>query len=116
MLLSEVETYTATAMRALIDKYGLTPRPTEDLHATGRAQAADAHGDWDSLIAEMQETFPGYITDFERLEAMAPAEDLPGLRIATAHEVAAVDFLNREAANDPDSTAPLRHFLKTGTA
>ncbi len=116
MLLAEVETYTATAMRALIEKYGLTPRPTEDLHATGRAQAADAHSDWDNLIAEMQETFPGYITDFERLEAMAPAEDLPGLKIATAHEVAAVDFLNREAANDPDSTAPLRHFLKTGTA
>ena len=116
MLLSEVETYTVAAMQSLAEKYGLTPRSTRELHANGHAQAADAPGDWNMLISEMQKTFPQYITDYERLEAMAPTEDLPGLRVVEAHNVAAVDFLNREAGNDPGSSAPLQQFLKTGTA
>ena len=116
-LLSKVETFTAAAMLPLIEKYGLTPRPVSELHVSGQKQAASEVIDWDTLIAKMRQTFPGYIVDFERLEAMAPAtEDLTGLRIATAHEVAAVDFLNREAASDPDSTAPLRQFLSNGSA
>ena len=115
-MLARVEAYTADAMRPLIDKYGLTPRSVDELHASGKAQAAKESNDWRTLMDEMRATYPRYIDDFEKLEAMAPTEDLPGLRIATAHEVAAVDFLNREGANDPDCTAPLRHFLKTGTA
>jgi len=115
MLLAGVEAYTAAVMRPLLDKYGLTPRSEDDLRAAGRAQAANAHGDWRVLIGNMQNTYSAYITAFERLEALAPVEDRPALKIATAHEVVAVEFLNREAANDPDSTAPLHHFLKTGT-
>ncbi|MFK7836511.1 MAG: FAD-dependent oxidoreductase [Sulfitobacter sp.] len=115
-MLAQVETYTAAAMRPLIEKYGLTPRSVDELHASGKAQAAKECDDWQALMDEMRETYPSYIDAFEKLEAMAPTEDLPGLKIATAHEIAAVDFLDREAANDPDYTAPLRHFLKTGTA
>lgn len=116
MLLAQIETYTAKAMQPLLDKYALTPRGVDELHANGRKQARDMPQDWAPLIEDMRRVFPGYITAFERLEAMAPPEDLPALRVATAHEVAAVDFLEREAAGDPDSTAPLRHFLKTGAA
>ena len=66
------------------------------------------------MIDNWRKTFPIYVNDFLRLEAMAPPEDLPALRIATAHEVVAVDYLARAAADDPDPTAPLRHFLATG--
>jgi dimethylamine/trimethylamine dehydrogenase len=115
-LLSEMETYTAAAMKPLVEKYGLSPRSIKELHANGYAQAAKAPVEWDMLIVEMQKTFPQFIVDFERLEAMAPSDDQPGLKVATAHEVAAVDFLNREAANDAASSEPLRSFLKTGVA
>jgi len=114
--LAEIESYTAQAMQPLLEKYALKPRATDMLHANGRRQAEDLPRDWPGLINHMRETFPAYITAFERLEAMAPPEDLPALRVATAHEIAAVSFLEREAEGDPDSIAPLREFLKTGTA
>ena len=115
-MLAEIEGYTAKAMQPLLEKYALKPRATDMLHANGRRQAEDLPRDWPGLINHMRETFPAYITAFERLEAMAPPEDLPALRVATAHEIAAVSFLEREAEGDPDSIAPLREFLKTGTA
>lgn len=115
-LLSQIETFTAAVMWPIVAKYGLTPRSIEELHANGRKQAANSARNWDAVIGYMNAAFPRFIADFERLEAMAPAEDRPALKVATAHEVVAVDFLNRELANDPDSAAPLHHFLKTGTA
>lgn len=115
-MLARVETHTADAMRPLIAKYGLAPRSVEVLHANGRAQAAGAQGDWETLIAEMQRIFPRYIEDFRKLEEMAPQEDRAALGVATAHEVAAVEFLTREGMRDPDSAAPLHRFLRRGTA
>jgi len=115
-LLAEVEAYAAHAVRPLIEAYGLRPRPASELRASGDAQAAEGSAGWDGLIAEMRETFPGYVADFERLEAMAPPEDRAVLKVLTAHEVAAISFLEREAAGDPDSTAPLRRYLETGAA
>jgi dimethylamine/trimethylamine dehydrogenase len=115
-LMAEVETYAAAAVRPLIDKYGLTPEASEKLHETARADAAKDSRDWPALVAEMRQTFPGYINDFERLEAMAPPEDLPLLKILTDHEHAAIDFLEREARGDTASSAPMQHYLKTGTA
>lgn len=111
LLLAEVERATAEAVRPLIDRYGLKPAPVDSLAATGRRQAAEGPQDWDTLIALMLETFPAYVTDFETLERMAPPSDRPLLARMTAHEVAAIDFLNREIAGDPDSTEPLLRFL-----
>ncbi len=115
-LMAEVESFAAAAVQPLLQKYGIVPRGTEDLHRTGREQANEVKENWDGLIAEMRQSFPGYIDDFERLEAMAPASDLPALKVLTAHEVAAIAFLEREAAADPQSADPMQHYLKTGTA
>ncbi|RBI70365.1 NADH:flavin oxidoreductase [Roseovarius sp. TE539] len=115
-LMAKVETHAAAAVLPLLRKYGLCPRPSADLHRTGRAQAAHGPAEWHGLIAEMRRTFPDYIDDFEKLESMAPRADLPVLKVLTAHEVAAIAFLEREVAADPKSTAPMRHYLATGTA
>ena len=115
-LMGKVETFAAAAVRPLLDKYGLTPRATTDLHATGRDQADAEPDDWDTLIAGMRESFPAYIADFKGLEAMAPPEDLPALRTLTDHEFAAIAFLESEAAQTGDTTEPLRRYLDTGTA
>jgi dimethylamine/trimethylamine dehydrogenase len=59
----------------------------------------------------MRAEFPRYISDFKALEAMAPAKDRAILKRMTEHEVAAIAFLEQEAAGDPNSTAPLNAFL-----
>ncbi len=116
-LLADVEIYAARAVKPLLTKYGLTPRDGGELSASGAAQGkADAAKGWDTLIAEMRETFPRYIVDFARLEALAPPEDLPLLKVLTAHEIAAIGFLDREAAGRQDSLAPVEHYLATGRA
>ena len=115
-LVAEVETYAAAAVVPLLEKYALTPNPHEDLLATGRKQAADSPGDFLHFMRKWREEFPGYIDDFEGLEAMAPPEDVPLLKILTDHEHAAIAFLEKELAGEPDSTAPMEQYLKTGTA
>jgi dimethylamine/trimethylamine dehydrogenase len=115
-LMARVENYAAASVFPLLEKYGLTPRPSETLSASGKTQAEDSTTDWSNLIAGMRKTFPGYIDDFEGVEAMAPVEDLPMLKILTAHEVAAIKFLELEAKGEPGSANPMHHYLKTGTA
>ncbi|WP_135500892.1 FAD-dependent oxidoreductase [Roseovarius aestuariivivens] len=115
-LMADVETHAAASVKPLLAKYGLTPRCAQTLRDNGQAQAGSASRDWQSLIADMCETFPAYMNEFHALEAMAPPEDLPALQTLTAHETAAIAFLEREARHDPDSAAPLRQYLKTGTA
>jgi dimethylamine/trimethylamine dehydrogenase len=116
LLLAQVETFAAAAVAPLLARHGLTPLETESLQASGRKQASEAPETWDGMITQMRETFPGYVDDFEGLEALAPPQDLPPLRVLTAHEVAAVAFLEAEAGGAPDSAAPLREYLRTGTA
>jgi dimethylamine/trimethylamine dehydrogenase len=59
----------------------------------------------------MIKTFPAYIPAFEALEQMAPPADRPLLARMTAHEVAAIEFLEREVRGDPASTEPLLQFM-----
>jgi len=115
-LMADVETRAAAAVAPLLQKHGLTPRDRDELHANGRKQAGALKPDYAALIAEWQRDFPEFMDDFEGLEAMAPAEDLPALKVLTAHEVAAIRFLDAEVAGKADSAAPLRTYLETGTA
>ncbi|MEM6375030.1 MAG: hypothetical protein AAF686_02245 [Pseudomonadota bacterium] len=113
VLMGEVERHAAAAVRPLLEKYGLTPRAAADLVQSGVTSARKATGDWTRAIDEMTETFPGYIDDFERLEAMAPSEDRARLNFLTEHEVAAIKFLELEKTNPSESAAPLRDYLAT---
>lgn len=110
-LLAEVERHAAEAVRPLIDKYHLHPRPTKDLAASGVSDANATEPDWKALLSGMRDTYPGYLADFRALEALGPPEDQDRLSFLTEHEVAALDFLDREEANDPRSTEPLKAYL-----
>ncbi len=110
-LLAEVERHTCEIVRPLIEKHGLEVRDTGALVAEGRAAAARWADDWDGLLADMRNGFPAYVSDFETLEAMAPPADRAILRRMTEHEEVAIAFLEREAAGDANSTAPLLAFL-----
>ena len=110
-LLADVERHCAAIVAPLLAKYGLKPRPTPQLIDEGRADADKGPQTYPEMIAYMRKTFPGYIGDFERLEAMAPAEDLPVLTRMTEHEVVAIEFLEREATGAANPTAPLTEYL-----
>ena len=112
-LLAEVEAHAARAVEPVVAKYGLTPRATGALVESGRAQARATMADWAGLLAEMNRTYPGYLDAFRSLEAMAPPEDRPRLSILTAHEEAAMRFLEIEAERPQDSAAPLEAYLAT---
>ncbi|MEM9912561.1 MAG: hypothetical protein AAF922_17475 [Pseudomonadota bacterium] len=113
VLMGEVERHAAAAVLPLLEKYGLTPRPKADLVESGVTSAREASSDWDSAIDGMIKTFPGYIDDFERLEAMAPPEDRALLNFLTEHEVAAIKFLELEKSDPANSAAPLQDYLAT---
>lgn len=115
-LLARVERRTAGVTAPLLARHGLTPRPAAALARIGRDEARAQGGDWEALLAEMLETYPGFIAAFRALEADAPREDRPRLEVMTAHEVAALDFARRARAGSPDATAPLRAFLSDSAA
>lgn len=113
-LLANVEHHAASVTLPLIRKYGLTPRSDAILFQSGQDQARKAEKLWDDLLAEMVRTFPAYIDDFLHLEAMAPHEDLPRLKLLTAHETAAIEFLDLEVSGARESVAPLNAYLEKG--
>ena len=115
-LLAQVETHAAAAIAPLLEQYGLTPKSCTELHKSGYQQASEVANDWDELLAEMRETFPGYFADFERLEALAPPQDRARLKMLSAHEVAAIKFLDTEAKSNPNSASFLWQYLRSGAA
>lgn len=112
-LMAQIEHHAAASVVPLLDKYGLSPRNEIDLRKSGQEQAESGSMDWDELIRKMCQEFPRYTADFEALEAMAPPADLPYLKQLTAHETAAIAFLEAEADGDPDSAAPMWRYLRT---
>ncbi|SLN48997.1 hypothetical protein PEL8287_02558 [Roseovarius litorisediminis] len=111
-LLAAVEDHAAKVTLPLIRKHGLIPRCEDDLFRSGRKMARKAAKPWGALLAEFARVFPGYIEDFQRLEAMAPPEDLPRLKLLTEHEVAAVEFLNLEISGEKNSVEPMMNYLR----
>ncbi len=114
VLMAKVERRAAEAVRPLVDKHGLAPRDESVLKTLGRAGVGRHENfSWGQLMEYISIRYPGYVDDFERLERIAPEDDLPALKILTLHEVAAIEFANREIAGDPDSLAPLREYLES---
>ena len=114
-LLSRVERVAAESVRPLIERHELVPRPDSELATAGLAWIGRHKTfDWHDFVADMAERYPGYLLDFKALEEMAPEEDRPAIRILNEHEVAAIEFAQKELAGDPDSTAPLRRYIDAG--
>jgi dimethylamine/trimethylamine dehydrogenase len=109
--MAAVENQAANVTLPLIRKHGLTPRGDADLLRSGREMARKAAKPWGELLAEFARDFPGYVKDFQRLETMAPPEDLPRLKLLTEHEIAAVAFLNLEISGEKNSVAPMVNYL-----
>ena len=111
-LLAEVERRAAEVVQPLLQKHGLVPRDESLLKALGQADVErHRHYSWRELMAYMAGRYPAYLDEFEALERLAPEDDMPALKRLTQHEVAAIDFANKEVAGDPDSLASIREYL-----
>lgn len=115
-ILARVEQHAANATLPLICKYKLSPKDGATLSQSGQDQARRDNKPWADLLAEMARTYPAYVQDFLRLEAMAPPEDLPRLKLLTAHEIASIEFLDLELSGARESVAPMNAYLEKDIA
>lgn len=112
-LLARVERRAAESVVPLLQKYNLIPRNEAVLKTVGEGHAErNEHTRWRDFMTYMVTRYQGYLDDFARLENMAPEGDLYALNTLTEHEVAAIEFAEKELAGDPDSVAPLRRYLQ----
>ena len=101
-----LERATALRLDELLRKYQLTPAARAILDARGAQHArAESSGDWRQLLHKSVEYYPRYVTEFQALEAMGPAEDQPVLAALTAHEVQLIDWMRAELTAGPASSS-----------
>lgn len=112
ILLARIERVAAKAVEPLLEKYNLGARDKEVLHQEGLSHV-DLHQsyNWNQFMTYIVERYPGYLEEFEALEAMAPMEDLPALKRLTEHEIVVIDFAHKELAGDQHSIDPLIGYL-----
>ena len=112
ILLGKVERCAAEAVVPLLQKYGLTPRDESIIQAEGNRHLwGHETYTWVEFLNHIVDRYPGYLDDFNGLEAIAPSEDLYALKALTEHEIAAIDFARKELAGDPASMVPLLQYL-----
>ncbi len=111
-LLARIECRAAASIFPLLKKYELQPGDESDLkmQATGCVKQ-HASFSWLGLMSHMVKRYPGYLDDFKTLQQMAPDEDLEALNLLTDHEVAVIEFAEKELTGDLDSLTPLREYL-----
>ena len=97
----------------LLQKYKLQPRPTKILQTIGEEGVKKiVNLSWIEFIQQIKDTYPNYLIEFAALEALAPSEDLPFLKILTNHEIAAIEFAELELAGVNLSIKPLLAYMK----
>jgi dimethylamine/trimethylamine dehydrogenase len=113
ILLAKTERVAAQAIEPLLEKYALVPKGDSELKDLGQSYV-ELHQSysWSEFMTYVVERYPGYLDDFAALEEMAPLEDLPALNILTEHEVAVIDFAEKELRGDPGSLIPLTRYLE----
>jgi dimethylamine/trimethylamine dehydrogenase len=113
ILLAKTERVAAQAIEPLLEKYGLVPKGDSELKDLGQSHVGLHQSySWSQFMTYVVERYPGYLDDFAALEQMAPKEDLPALNILTNHEVAVIDFAEKELRGDPGSLTPLKRYLE----
>ena len=112
VLLARVERVAAEAVSPLLKRHGLVPRDEKILRKEGLNDVAQyANWSWIRFMNYIVDRYPGYIDEFEALEAMAPDADLEALEKLTWHEIVVINFAQRELAGDPRSTEVLLSYI-----
>jgi len=112
LLMAQIERAMTEALRPLVVRHRLTPSSVAVLHADGarEARALRASG-WQDFLRRMASDYPVYLGEFEAIARLGPAEDQEVFQLLLDHEVAFIDFAERDLAGDPDSHRALEIFL-----
>ena len=95
-----LERETANQLRALLQKYQLTPRAQTTLEERGALDARrDTGSDWKKLMQQFIKSYTGYVAEFKALEAMGPMEDQRVLAALTAHEIQLIEWMQAETGS-----------------
>ena len=111
-LLSRVERHAANMVEPLLEKYNLQPRSVHTLAHLG-SESVKRHQDynWGEFVDYMLKRYPLFMDDFHYLENLAPVKDRPYLQALSQHELAAIEFAEREFAGDRTSEDALKTYL-----
>lgn len=112
LLMAQIERAMTEALRPLVERHRLTPSPVAVLHAAGAREAKAQQGfAWRGFLKDMASDYPAYLGEFEAIARLGPAEDQAVFQLLLDHEIAFIDFAERDLAGDPDSHRALETFL-----
>ena len=112
LLMAQIERAMTEALRPLVERHRLTPAPVAALHAEGAREARALQAiAWRDFLEHMARDYPAYLGEFEAIARLGPAEDQEVFQLLLDHEVAFIDFAERDLAGDPDSHRALESFL-----
>ena len=108
-VLARLETVTKGRLKPLLEAHGLDTAEDEAQRRRGIERGiARAELGWDQALQAMAKSLPHFIELYGRLEAMAPTQDRDGMAFLMAHEIALLDFVERELNGESDAaTAPI---------
>ena len=110
--LALIERSTHTILRPTAEALGLTPNDPDAVIQSGTDEAARWKSlTWHEIIAEIIRDYPAYVTEFEQLKSLAPAEMKRSAQLLLDHEIAMIDFARAEQAGDPNPDAALDAYL-----
>ncbi|MDO7835597.1 hypothetical protein Q4610_11135 [Sphingobium sp. HBC34] len=109
------------ALMAQILYPALTPSP--DISAAHKAASDRATsllkdcGNWQGFLARSTASFPAALERFRQIVRIAPARHRPLAELLLAHEIALIDFMDRDAHRVPmPSGNALAHFVEKAAA
>ena len=115
-LMAELEKVTAELLVPVMRRHGVdydrAAAWTEGEECTARM----IKDGWVSYFDAIIPLSEAGLAEMQRLHELSDEQDRPATARLVAHEVAFLEFAQREAAGDTDSTAPLERFLAGQTS
>jgi hypothetical protein len=109
-IMRDIELATAEKLKPVVARLNLPPSDHPTLEAGGRNAAAQVT-EWEPFVARFKKLAPGFVAQFEAIVPLAPPQDQAAVKFLVDHEVAFVDFTEKESSGKGDSMAELRRLL-----
>jgi hypothetical protein len=106
----DIEIVTAERMLPIVSRLDLPPPNIESIESAARKAAAQVV-DWKPFIEVFHRLAPGFVAKFRDTAAIAPTKDREIVQFLVDHEIAFVDFTEKEIAVQPGATAALERLL-----
>jgi hypothetical protein len=109
-IMRDIEVMTAERMLPVVTRLNLPPANRASIETAARSAAAKVI-DWAPFIEVFHRLAPGFVAKFNTIVAVAPPQDRDIAQFLVDHEVAFVDFTEKEIAGKPGATDALERLL-----